>query len=148
MQKEIESFPDYTISDKGEVYSKKSKKILKQHKDEKGFYRVQLCYNGYVQSFKVHRLVAEAFIPNPEGLAIVHHINHKKSDNRVANLQWISRYEKSPKYQGKTNAKLTYEQANQIRHTKDKTAKELAKIYNVAVTTIYGILQNRTYCKQ
>lgn len=35
MQKEIESFPDYTISDKGEVYSKKSKKILKQHKDEK-----------------------------------------------------------------------------------------------------------------
>ena len=75
MQKEIESFPDYTISDQGEVYSKKSKKILKQHKDEKGFYRVQLCYNGYVQSFKVHRLVAEAFIPNPEGLAIVHHIN-------------------------------------------------------------------------
>ena len=42
MQKEIESFPDYTISDKGEVYSKKSKKILKQHKDEKGFYRVAI----------------------------------------------------------------------------------------------------------
>ena len=78
----------YEISSFGRVKSyKQSKKgkILKIFKDSKGYFRVTLNTN---KQYSVHRLVAQAFIPNPNNLPQVNHINEDKTDNRVENLEW------------------------------------------------------------
>lgn len=80
----------YAVSDDGQVWSYKSKKFLKPMSDSDGYLQVSLCKEGKVKSRKIHRLVAEAFIPNPLGLPQVNHRNEVKSDNRIENLEWCS----------------------------------------------------------
>ena len=53
----------------------------------KGYLVVKLCKDGKQKAYKVHRLVADAFIPNPENLPQVNHINEDKTDNRAENLE-------------------------------------------------------------
>lgn len=81
----------YLISRDGLIYSRRSKRILKVSENWLGYKRVYLTFfNGGGRWFKVHRLVALQFIPNPDGLTDVNHINHDKGDNRVENLEWLS----------------------------------------------------------
>lgn len=65
-------------------------KIRKQDTSQQGYKRVILSKNGTPKIYLVHRLVAEAFIPNPEGLEFVNHINEQKGCNIVSNLEWCS----------------------------------------------------------
>ena len=81
----------YEVSNYGNVYSIRNKKILKLSKDNLGYLRVMLCKNDKQKSFLVHRLVAIAFIPNPENKATVNHIDEDKTNNHVYNLEWMSR---------------------------------------------------------
>ncbi len=63
-------------------------RIMKLTPDTCGYLRVRLCKNCIQKSFKVHRLVALAFIPNPLNLPQINHRNELKDDNRVENLEW------------------------------------------------------------
>lgn len=65
-------------------------KMLKQHIDKKGYKRITLIKELKKETVRVHRLVCEAFIPNFENLPQVNHINGVKTDNRIANLEWVS----------------------------------------------------------
>lgn len=88
----------YQVSNVGQIKSVKSGKILKPNSNNTGGYlQVALSKNGKVKRFYVHRLVAEAFLPNEDELPEVDHINSDKTDNRVANLQWISKIENNRK---------------------------------------------------
>lgn len=83
----------YEVSDKGQVrslnYSRTGQtKVLKPSKNPRGYHYVNLCKDGRQKSSTVHRLVAQAFIPNPMVLPMVNHKNEDKTDNRVDNLEW------------------------------------------------------------
>ena len=87
-------FPDrYLISDKGEVYNKKTGKLIKPTKTHNGYFRYSLHYYGVKCQIPAHRLVALAFIPNPNGKPCVDHINTIRTDNRVENLRWVTHSE-------------------------------------------------------
>ena len=79
---------NYEVSTTGRVRNPRTGKILKPVKNEYGYFRVGLWKDGIVKRHLVHRLVAMAFIPNPQGLPIVNHKNEVKTDNRVENLEW------------------------------------------------------------
>lgn len=91
--KEIKGFQNYEISDKGQVKNKKTGKILKGSFDKDGYLLAYLYINGKAKAKKIHRLVAEAFIPNPENKPEVNHIDEDKKNNRVENLNWMTRSE-------------------------------------------------------
>ena len=79
---------DYEVSTEGRVRNL-SGKILKQ-KTENGYKRIGLYKGDKQMFFRVHRLVAAAFIPKVRNKEQVHHINHIRHDNRVENLQWVT----------------------------------------------------------
>ena len=83
----------YEVSDAGEVRSVNylhtgKKKVLKPGVRKNGYLYVNLCKNGVVKKYTIHRLVALAFIPNPLNLPQVNHLNEDKTDNRSENLEW------------------------------------------------------------
>ena len=85
----------YEVSDLGRVKSlnynhTETEKILKPQKNTGGYLHVYLCKDGHVKKFKVHRLVAESFIPNPQGLETVNHKDEVKTNNVASNLEWMS----------------------------------------------------------
>lgn len=99
--KDIENYEGkYQVSTFGRVkslnYNKTCKeRIMKPDKDKGGYLRVVLCKNNRVKFFAVHRLVALAFIPNPENKPCIDHINTIRDDNRSENLMWCTYKENS-----------------------------------------------------
>jgi hypothetical protein len=80
----------YQVSSFMKVLNVKTGKILKLFKNEKGYLNVNLSKNGDIKMFRVHRLIAQAFVPNPENKPEVDHINTYRDDNRIENLRWVN----------------------------------------------------------
>ena len=81
----------YSITKDGRVWGHKRKKFLSPGSDKYGYLKVNLCKDGKLKPKLIHRLVAEAYIPNPNNLPEVNHINEDKTKNEVSNLEWCTR---------------------------------------------------------
>jgi len=87
----IPDFPDYFINRKGDVLSKKwNKEIILEPAISNGY--LMVCFRKDKKSYnkRVHRLIAEIFIPNPNNYLCVDHINRDRKDNRLENLRWVT----------------------------------------------------------
>lgn len=91
--KDIEGFENYQVSSLGNVRNKTTQRILKYSDSGNGYQKVYLSKDGIKYSKKIHRLVAEAFIPNPQNKSDVDHINTNRYDNNISNLRWATRKE-------------------------------------------------------
>jgi hypothetical protein len=121
--------PNYIIYNDGRLFSVKSGKFLVPNVAQGGYLQYGLYINGKIKQYKIHRLVAEYFIKNPDSTKYyeVNHIDGDKTNNHVDNLEWCDR--KYNTYYSKTweNANL----ANQIRIAKcDVKTHEILEIYD------------------
>ena len=90
--KNIEGYEGlYQVSNLGKV--KRNNHILKPGIHKKGYTYVNLSKNGKVSTYRVHRLIAETFIDNPENKSEVNHKDENKLNNNVNNLEWVTRKE-------------------------------------------------------
>lgn len=95
---QIKNFPDYYVTDRGDVYSVDYNhtgriKKMKTGIVSSGYVGVSLCHDKTIVPRLVHRLVAEAFIPNINNKQQVNHKNGIKTDNRIENLEWSTSQE-------------------------------------------------------
>ena len=88
--KQIDDFPNYSVSNKGQIKNNSSGKLLTCCKNLHGYLCVSLRKDGKTYNVKVHRCVASAFIPNNESKRCIDHINRDKTDNCVSNLRWAT----------------------------------------------------------
>ena len=125
----IKGYENYEVTTTGEVINTKTGKVLKPYKEKNGYLRIHLSKNNKQKWFLVHRLVAEAFIPNPENLPCVNHKDEDKTNNYVGrpetdfkdgNLEWCS-YEYNINY-GTRNKRVSNKTKN---GKKSKTVLQL-----------------------
>ena len=168
--KDIDGFEGfYQVSNMGRVKSlggwcgtaKRKENIRKTNLTKCGYPKLRLSYNGKDITARVHRLVAIAFLPNPDKYPTVNHKDGNKENNHVDNLEWCDRTEQMIHAYGldlkiarigstNTNSKLTDEQVQEIKSLYVKNSKEfgtvaLGKKYGVTHRVINLIVRNISY---
>ena len=146
----------YQVSNFGRVKSfQRGERILKLNLNRHGYLYVRPFRDGKYKNTLVHRLVAQAFVPNPESKREVNHINGIKADNRAENLEWVTASENQQHAfliglrktgEGSHRAKLTNAQVVYIRDNPDDlNTCELARTFGVDPSTIHLIQLGKTY---
>lgn len=149
----------FRVSNFGNLWSKRSNRLLRQFIHKNGY---AVCSTriggrkGVAKCFKIHRLVAEAFLENPESKATVNHKDGNKLNNNLDNLEWYTPLEqvqhaiatglvKSRKEENNPNAKITNDQAIQILAKREETgfgAIRLSKVLGYSIPTIRRVIEN------
>ena len=162
--KKIPGFDRYEVSEMGEVRTTRRSmtgghepQVLKPNISKKGYVKYNLCQNSKYKTLLGHRLVAEAFIPNPENKPCVDHINFDKSDNRAENLRWCTVTEnnhatdRAGLRHAATNPnrakKLTAEAVAEIRRLANEGVRTglIAEEFDVAKSTIRLVVTGKSW---
>ena len=124
-------------------------RILKGGKITHGYLKVKLYKNGIASHHRIHRLVAQAFIPNPENKSEVNHIDEDKTNNMLSNLEWVTRNENNN--HGTRNERASKTMSIPIIATNIKTGEstefygtnECARQLELHVSSITKVLKGR-----
>ena len=137
----LEEFPDYEISNTGRIRrlteSKSPKTYIGKekrfYKNNAGYYTTVFLKDNKVYCRTIHTLVAKTFIPNPNNLSDVDHIDDNKENNNVDNLQWLSHKENMSKFFGTEKHKLSIEKAkeNRKKTMELKKSNKPKKVYKI-----------------
>lgn len=155
VERNIRGF-DYIIYDDGRLYNKTTGNEIKGHiAKNTGYVVVRVGKKENATHMYLHRIILESFQPIDNKDLTVNHINHIKTDNRLCNLEWITREQNASESYiwghpniGETNknAKLTTEDVIKIKTMLKKyPVKEIAKIFHVNYTTISDIKNKRSW---
>lgn len=136
MNKVIEGFENYTISDDGivtNIKTNKNKTGTSNHAGN-GYLYVDLYKNNKAKRFYIHRLVAKAFIPNPENKPQVNHKDGNTKNNTTSNLEWVTALENVEHASKVLNVLSAYKNANEKRKKKvaqiDINTNKVVNIFN------------------
>ena len=124
---EIKGYSNYLIYPDGRVYNHKYNRFMKPQTNIHGYKHVDLSKDGKKKTLKIHRLVAEHYIPNPENKKEVDHRYRDKTDNRVESLRWVTRSENTQntgKYKTNTSGHKN------ICYLKRDNTYQYQKLYN------------------
>lgn len=156
--KNIKNYPNYQVSNLGNVKSLKNNKLLKLSLEE--YKKCSLYCNGKRKTFRVHRLVAQAFIPNPNSYEIVNHIDGNKYNNTVNNLEWCDLSYNSehtykmlgriPYFKGKKHSLETNKKISIANKGKPKSKEHIQKLKEIKRKNARNIFQydiNGNYIK-
>lgn len=151
-----EVYENFSITEHGEVKNLSTNHIYKTSYDIHGYCMVYLPMGkrGKVKAIRVHKAVAETYIPNPNNLPIVHHKDENKGNPDYTNLEWVTA-KKNMEYHYNELKKET-EYYNNRKLSKDDIVKiktlstqmsrrEIAKMFNVSKTTIINLLNGKFY---
>jgi len=123
------------VSNEGRVRSNmRDGRILKATPDKKGYLRLHVTIKRERRSYKVHRLVAEAFIPNPENKPQVNHIDGNKANNAASNLEWVTNIENS--YHAIDNG--LWEEVYKASRKENESRKRPIIAFKDGIATEYG----------
>lgn len=150
------TYINFLIDENGNVLNSKTKRILKKSIFKDGYYHTTLPMGkrGKVKSIRLHKAVAETFIPNPRKYPIVHHKDENKLNCCCENLEWTDSKTNTQYHLKKlsettdyyNNRKLTKDDVKYIRKNKGTISSgELAKIFNVSKTTILNAQNYKLY---
>ena len=136
--KPIENFNNYEISSLGRVKNISTGKVLKPILISTGYYQVGLFKQNKCYRKLIHRLVAEAFLENPENLPQINHIDEVKINNKVENLEWCSA-SYNTNY-GTRNKRLSISHAKKVQCIETgeifDCAKDVARKYNLELFSV------------
>ena len=143
----------YQVSSMGRVRNVRRGTVLKTHPDRAGYIKIGLSKNGRQTGKFVHRLVAEAFIDNPESKTDVNHKNGIKGNNNLSNLEWNTRSENLlhayrtgllvvKHGEEASRSKFTEEQVSEIKilHESGISQSSIARVLGVTQPTISYIV--------
>ncbi len=126
---------NYEISNLGNIKNTHNGKLRKCNPDKQGYIKVSIRVTGIVKFYKIHRLVAEAFIPNPENKPLVNHKDRNPSNNMLNNLEWVTPLENVRHFRGQSydKPKFTVSDIDDMyKYFKSgKTLSEITGIYKL-----------------
>ena len=128
----------YAVTSCGRVYSYKRKRFLQPYLNSNGYYYVTLMKDNNRYQFRLHRLVADTYIPNPNNLETVDHIDNCKEHNYVGNLQWMTREENTMKATAKPIRCL---QNDKIYPSQKAAAQELGLDQGSISKVVRGVMK-------
>ena len=126
----VKGYENYIVNEDGTVYSLFTNKVLKPNIMKTGYHTVELFNDSGSRRLSIHRLVAEAYIPNPEGLPQVNHKDENKANNSVDNLEWCTAKENMNYGTAKvrrTKSRKWFYATERIKETARKNGKAACK---------------------
>ena len=166
----INGFDDYSVTEDGRIYSHRriinnqhfGGRFLKKRLNLEGYYKVTLMKNRKPFEKKVHRLIAECFIPNPNNKPCINHKDGNKQNNQISNLEWVT-YKENTAHAIKhglfvfadpnlprVNRKLDKEQIKEIfenyqENSQNKGLNFFANKFGLSTSAVSNLLKGKTY---